>query len=67
MATSRLLKIHINKGKTIAHTITDRTDYTENPLKTRHGELVTGYECDPRTVDGTVKLYAQLIVRYPVT
>ena len=38
-------------GKTIAQTITDRTDYAENPLKTRHGELVTGYECDPRTVD----------------
>ena len=51
MATSRLLKIHVNKGKTIAQTITDRTDYAENPLKTRHGELVTGYECDPRTVD----------------
>ena len=51
MATSRLLKIHINKGKTIAQTITDRTDYAENPLKTRHGELVTGFMCDPRTVD----------------
>ena len=51
MATSRLLKIHVNKGKTVAQTITDRTDYAENPLKTRHGELVTGYQCDPRTVD----------------
>jgi len=51
VATSRLLKIHVNKGKTIAQTITDRTDYAENPLKTRHGELVTGYQCDPRTVD----------------
>ena len=51
MATSRLLKIHVNKGKTIAQTITDRTDYAENPLKTRQGELVTGYKCDPRTVD----------------
>jgi hypothetical protein len=46
-----LIKIHVNKGKTIAQTITDRTDYAENPLKTRHGELVTGYQCDPRTVD----------------
>jgi len=48
MATSRLLKIHINKGKaiaqTITQTITNRTDYAENPLKTRHSELVTGYE-----------------------
>jgi hypothetical protein len=42
VATSRLLKIHVNKGKTIAQTITDRTDYAENPLKTRHGKLVTG-------------------------
>jgi len=65
MATSRLIKIHINKGKTIAQTITDRTDYALNPLKTvklhtdyatnsvktQDGELVSGYECDPRTVD----------------
>jgi hypothetical protein len=51
VATSRLLKIHTNKGKTIAQTITDRTDYAKNPLKTQHGELVTGYQCDPRTVD----------------
>jgi glutamine cyclotransferase len=51
MATSRLLKIHANKGKTIAQTITDRTDYATNPFKTEKGELVTGYECDPRTVD----------------
>jgi len=51
VATSRLIKIHVNKGKTIAQTITDRTDYAGNPLKTRQGELVTGYQCDPRTVD----------------
>ena len=41
----------MNKGKTIAQTITDRTDYAENPEKTRKGELVTGYECAPRTAD----------------
>jgi hypothetical protein len=41
----------VNKGKTIAQTITDRTDYAENPDKTHKGELVTGYECAPRTAD----------------
>ena len=51
MATSRLMSLHVNKGKTIAQTITDRTDYAENPDKTRKGDLVSGYECDPRTVD----------------
>ena len=51
MATSWLRPLHINKGKTIAQTITDRTNYADNPDKTRQGELVTGYECNPRTVD----------------
>ena len=51
MATTWIKPLHVNKGKTIAQTITDRTDYAENPDKTRKGELVTGYECSPRTTD----------------
>ena len=51
MATSRLMSLHVNKGKTIAQTISDRTNYAGNPDKTRQGELVTGYACNPRTVD----------------
>ena len=51
MATTRQFALHVNKGKTIAQTITDRTDYAENPDKTRKGELVTGHECDPHTAD----------------
>jgi hypothetical protein len=52
--------LHINKGKTIAQTITDRTDYAENPDKTRRGELVTGYECVPRFADSEFLLAKQL-------
>ena len=59
LAASRLLTIHQNKGKSIAQTITDRTDYAENPDKTRKGELVTGYQCDPRTVDAEFLLSKQ--------
>lgn len=51
MATTRLIPLHIGKGRTIAEAITDSTDYAENPLKTGKGELVTGYECDPHTAD----------------
>jgi len=51
--------LHVNKGKTIAQTITDRTDYAENPDKTRQYELVTGYECAPRTVDAEFLLSKQ--------
>ena len=59
MATTRLMSLHINKGKTIAQTITDRTDYAGNPDKTRNGELVTGYGCDPRTADSEFYLAKQ--------
>jgi len=89
MAATRLLKIKINKGKSIARTLSERTDYaqnpekattlninpapdpffglensnpieriikdnadyTANPSKTKGGDLVRGYMCDPRTVD----------------
>jgi len=51
MATTWIRPLHVNKGKTIAQTISDRTDYASNPDKTRMGELVTGYECSPRTAD----------------
>lgn len=51
MATTRIISMHINKGKTIAQCLTDRTDYAKNPDKTDNGELVSAFECDPATVD----------------
>ncbi len=51
MAATRLIALHVNKGKTIAQSLGNRTDYAKNPEKTEKGELVTGYECDPFTVD----------------
>jgi len=51
MATSALIPIHINKGKSIAKTLFLRTDYAMNPVKTEGGRLVVSFGCDPRTVD----------------
>lgn len=51
MATTRLIPMHINKGKTIAQCLTDRTDYSKNPAKTNDGEYISAYECDPEIVD----------------
>lgn len=51
MAATRLIPLHVNRGKTIAQSLGDRTDYAKNPEKTEKGELVTGYQCDPMTVD----------------
>lgn len=47
MAATRLIPMHVNKGKTLAQSLGDRTDYAKNPEKTDKGELVIGYQCDP--------------------
>lgn len=39
------------QGKNHCQSLGDRTDYAKNPEKTEKGELVTGYQCDPMTVD----------------
>ncbi len=51
MAATRLIALHINKGKTVAQCLADRTDYAQNGEKTEDGTYVTGYECDPETCD----------------
>jgi hypothetical protein len=51
MATTRLIPLHKHSGKSIAQTLEERKDYAENPEKTNGGELVTAYQCDPRTAD----------------
>ena len=37
--------------KTIAQTLKDGFDYGKNPHKTRNGELIIAYMCDPETAD----------------
>ena len=51
MAATRLIPLHAGKGRTVAQSLRDRTDYAKNPEKTEKGELVTAYGCDPFTVD----------------
>lgn len=51
MATTRIIPMHISKGKTIAQCLRDRIDYGKNPEKTNDGELVSSYECAPETAD----------------
>lgn len=51
MATTRIIPMHRNKGKSIAQCLCARTDYVKNPEKTNGGELISAFACDPRTVD----------------
>ena len=60
MATTRIISMHINKGKSIADCLTDRTDYVKNPDKTNEGEYISSYECDPKTVQGEFLLSKRL-------
>ena len=43
--------MHLNKGKTLAQCLHDRTAYAMNPEKTNEQELISSYECDPRSVE----------------
>ena len=56
IATTRIIPMHVTKGKTIAQTISDRTDYALNPDKTNGGELISSYACDPKTIDAEFAL-----------
>lgn len=40
----------MNKGKTLAQTLRDRTDYAQNPDKTDGYKLISSFECDHKTM-----------------
>ena len=58
MATTRLIKHHISRGKgqSIAASMKDRFDYGQNPEKTMGGELMVSYMCEPQTADAEFAL-----------
>lgn len=68
MATTRLMPIHISKGKNAAQSLAARIDYAENPEKTMEGALVSSFACDPKTAanefDLMRKTYLQQTGRY---
>ena len=43
--------MHLNKGKTLAQCLHDRTAYAMNSEKTNEQELISSYECDPRSIE----------------
>ena len=68
VATTRLMPIHISKGKNAAQSLSARLNYAENPEKTMEGALVSSYACDPKTAanefDLMRKTYLQQTGRY---
>jgi len=49
MAATRLIALHIGKGKTAAKALQDRLDYSQNPNKTDDRKCVSSYECGSET------------------
>ena len=67
IATTRLMPLHVGKGRNISTAIADIIDYVENPQKTDFGKFIYGYECDTRLADAEFLLskrqYANLTGR----
>lgn len=67
MATTRLMPLHVGKGRDTSTAIADIIDYVKNPQKTDHGKFIYGYECDSRIADAEFLLskrqYANLTGR----
>ena len=51
MATTRIMPLHVGKGRTESRAISDSIDYVANPQKTDNGKLITSYACNSRTAD----------------
>lgn len=51
MATTRLIPMHVNKGRTVGECLKHRTEYATNGEKTENGQYVSSYACNPETVD----------------
>ena len=62
MATTRIMPLHVGKGRTESRAISDIIDYVANPQKTDNGRLITGFACDSRTVDAEFLLAKSFIL-----
>ena len=51
MATTRIMPLHVGKGRTESRAISDIIGYVANPKKTDNSRLIIGYACDSRTAD----------------
>ena len=59
MAATRIISIHVNKGKTARQCITARLNYIMNPQKTDDGILISTFACSPETAADEFTLFRQ--------
>ena len=60
IATTRIIPMHKNRGKTLLSCLAARTDYAMDKDKTAEGELISSYECAPQTAAEEFALSKQI-------
>ena len=60
IATTRIIPMHKNRGKTLLSCLAARTDYAMDKDKTAEGELISSYECAPQTAAEEFTLSKQI-------
>jgi len=63
MATTRIIPLHIGKGRNVSTAIQQIIRYVENPEKTDNGRLITSYMCDSRIADAQFVFAKQQYIR----
>ena len=66
MATTRIMPLHVGKGRTESQAICDSIDYVGNPQKTDYGRLITSYACDSRVADAESTKRISIITSFGV-
>ncbi len=59
MATTTIMSVHVNKGKTPKQCVAAQLNYIMNPEKTNGGALISSHACMPETAANEFMLYRQ--------
>lgn len=59
MATTTIMSVHVNKGKTPKQCVSAQLNYIMNPEKTDGGALISSHACMPETSVNEFMLYRQ--------
>ena len=51
MATTRIMPLHIGKGRSVGTAVSDILEYVKDAEKTDQGRLVTCFQCNPEIAD----------------
>ena len=65
MATTTIMSVHVNKGKTPKQCVSAQLNYIMNPEKTDGGALISSHACMPETAVNEFMLYRQEYLATP--